>query len=467
MYKTPDNYFSRHAFPRGRLLTKIEDDLTIFVQLISSLSHSKKEVFEREFDAQYTTPHAVSEKTIKNHRTEMISLFGLTIETEDGFVEASARASLLVDSQNFQLFFKTFCSRFQFPNAINKSQETTKQIENGVRFRPAAFILQLLKEGDQRYGKGFKVGGSEISNLIFNDLRVTTGKISPAQLLESLVNLRGEEIQFDGDSKHNQHGREFLGYMFLAGLLDSDDERKTFFLNTKEISAIDYIISSDLFFEFPESYVTNAQVRKDVQLEWDIWYGDVNQIEQKKLASSGQTFDELGGSVITPTESTTTETSESTSTPTGLHKRQIGDIGEKIVFEYEVEQIQKIRPDKLGVVKIVSNDTSLGYDIQSVQFEDVSKKKLIEVKTTIRTFMPESDIMTFFPMSANEWETAKNYGDLYFIYRVFLTRDEAKIFVIQNPVEHEKLANVILEPLQYRVLVKPHAGTYLPEIKMR
>ncbi|MEK7142155.1 MAG: DUF3883 domain-containing protein [Patescibacteria group bacterium] len=126
-----------------------------------------------------------------------------------------------------------------------------------------------------------------------------------------------------------------------------------------------------------------------------------------------------------------------------------------------------MRPDKLGVVKIVSNDTSLGYDIQSVQLEDVSKKKLIEVKTTIRTFMPESEIMTFFPMSANEWETAKNYGDIYFIYRVFLTKDNAQIFVIQNPIEHEKAKNIIIEPLQYRVLVKPQAGTYLPEIKMR
>lgn len=42
-----------------------------------------------------------------------------------------------------------------------------------------------------------------------------------------------------------------------------------------------------------------------------------------------------------------------------------------------------------------------------------------------------------------------------------------QIFVIKNPVEHEKAKNIILEPLQYRVLVKPHAGSCLPEIKMR
>ncbi|MEK7142154.1 MAG: hypothetical protein AAB818_01050 [Patescibacteria group bacterium] len=262
MYQTPDEYFIRHAFPRGRMLRQIEDDLTIFVQFISSLSHNKKEDFEKKFDTQYSALHALSEKTIKNHRTEMISLFGLTIETEDDFVEASARTSLLVDSQNFQLFFKTFCNRFQFPNCINKSQETTKQLESGVKFKPASFILQMLKEADSKYGNNFKINGAEISNLIFNDVRVTTGKISPVQLLESLVSLREQKIQFNGDSNHTQHGREFLGYMFLAGLLDSDDDCRTFFLNHKELPAIDYVVTSNLFFEIPKEYITDAKVRK-------------------------------------------------------------------------------------------------------------------------------------------------------------------------------------------------------------
>jgi len=467
MYQTPEQYFLRHAFPRGRMLTKIEDDLTIFVQFITSLSHNKKVDFESKFDAQYSALLAVSEKTIKNHRTEMVSLFGLTIETEDGFIEASTRASLLVDTQNFQLFFKTFCNRFQFPNAINKPQETIKQLEQNVKFKPAPFILQILKEADAKYGNGFKVAGSEISNLMFNDLRVTRGEVTPTQLLDTIVSLREQKEQFNGDSNHSQHGREFLGYMFLAGLLDSDDERRTFFLNRKELHAIDYIISSDHFFEIPKKYATDAKVRKNVQLEWDIWYGDVSQIEAKKLASSEETIEELEEKTETTSSPLSIEGSSDVSTPAGFHKRQIGDIGEKVAYKYEVEQVQKIRPDKLGVVKIVSNDTSLGYDIQSVQLEDVNKKKLIEVKTTIRTFMPESEIMTFFPMSANEWETAKNYGDIYFIYRVFITRESAKIFVIQNPVEHEKAKNIIIEPLQYRVLVKPQAGSYLPEIKMR
>ncbi|MDB5224499.1 MAG: hypothetical protein JWO43_121 [Candidatus Adlerbacteria bacterium] len=449
------------------MLTKIEDDLTIFVQLIISLSHNKKANFEKEFDSRYSALRAVSEKTIKNHRTEMMSLFGLIKETEDGFIETSARALLLVETQNFQLFFKTVCHRFQFPNAINKSQETIRQLEQNVKFKPASFILQLLKEANTKYGEGFKITGAEVSNLIFNDLRVVAGAISPTQLLNTLVELRKQEEQFDGDSNHAQHGREFLGYMFLAGLVDSDDARRTFFLNLKELGAIDFIIYSDLFFEIPKEYTSSAKVRKETQLDWDIWYGDVSDIEIKKLSSSDATLEYIEEKIATISMPGTVEKNAGVSVPAGFHKRQIGDIGEGVAYKYEVEQIKKIRPDKLGVVKLVSNDTSLGYDIQSVQLEDVNKKKLIEVKTTIRTFMPESEIITFFPMSANEWETAKNYGNMYFIYRVFITKDSAQIFVIQNPVEQENAKNIIIEPLQYRVLVKPQAGTYLPEIKMR
>ena len=254
--------------------------------------------------------------------------------------------------------------------------------------------------------------------------------------------------------------------MFLGGFLNSNDNGKTFFLNQNEISAIDYIIASDLFFEIPITYMTDAKVRKETQIEWDIWYGDVSKLEVKKLASSEETLEDLVEKAESTIEQTTAPTPQ-TSAPATLQKREVGDIGERVVFAYEVEQVRKVRPDKLGIVKIVSNDTSLGYDIQSVEIPDVSKKKLIEVKTTIRTFMPESEIMTFFPMSANEWESAKNYGDIYSIYRVFLTRDKAQIFVIKNPIEQHRLGHVLVEPLQYRVLVKPQAGAYLPDINIR
>ena len=120
-----------------------------------------------------------------------------------------------------------------------------------------------------------------------------------------------------------------------------------------------------------------------------------------------------------------------------------------------------MRPDKLGLVKIVANDTELGYDIQSLEFADVNIKKFIEVKTTERTFPPAAEVLTYFPMSSNEWETARSQKDRYYIYRVFLTNKDPKIFVIQNPVSKEKAGHIILELLKYRVVVKKQAGEYI------
>ena len=63
---------------------------------------------------------------------------------------------------------------------------------------------------------------------------------------------------------------------------------------------------------------------------------------------------------------------------TGFHKEKSVILEKKVVFKYEVEQVQKKYAQvKLGVVKIVSNDTSLGYDIlNQYNLEDVSKKKI-------------------------------------------------------------------------------------------
>jgi hypothetical protein len=64
-------------------------------------------------------------------------------------------------------------------------------------------------------------------------------------------------------------------------------------------------------------------------------------------------------------------------------------------------------------------------------------------------------------MSSNEWETARNYGDKYYIYRVFLTTEGYEIFCVKNPVNMEKDGHIIVEPLQYRVILKKNSGKFI------
>jgi hypothetical protein len=447
------------------MLRQIEDDLTIFVQLVASLSGTKKEEFESKFDAEYKKLHALSDKTIKNHRTEMIKLFGLVIHNDDGIVEPSARTMNLITTQNFQLFFKTFCNRFQFPNCINKPQETIEQMKHGVSFKPAAFILEMLREAEAISGKTLRVSGPEISNVVFNDTRVTSGIVMPRQVAEQMISLRSEQHTFDGGSRMAQHGREFLGYMYLAGLLNVE-ENGSFSLNHNESRSSSFIIDrkKSIFFDVPQDYISNADVRKKTAREWEMWYGEVSSIEILRLEPSTETIEEFKDTAAKEVGMTAADVATE---PWIISRRDVGSVGEHVVLKYEKETIKRKRPDKAELVRIVSNDTSLGYDIQSIDLEDFSRKKLIEVKTTIRTFMPDSEIITFFPMSSNEWETARHNGDNYYIYRVFLTRESAKIFVIRNPVKEYGEGNIVVEPLSYRVLVKSEAGDYLSEIKMR
>jgi len=454
-YKTPPEQFYRCAFPRGRLLSKLEDDITIFANLFLSNANKPIAIFIENFVKEYKKIRKLAEKTIHNHRTEMNKLWGMTYIDENGYVQASNRIVTLIETQDFRLFFKSFCNKFQFPNCINKSHETIEQLSKKILFKPAKFILNLLILAEEKYGSGFSICGSEISNLIFNDLRVTKGDLSVSDVLSQIVKLRKEKIQFETGSYHNQHGREFLEYMFLAGLLLKDNKGH-FKLNMIEKTAIDLIIGNTTFFEFPTNYSTSLDIRKQTQHKWDLWFGELSSEEKVNLITPDSVFEKV-------TEKKQVPTKKGFRAPNQRLLIEIGDIGEQIVLKFEIEIIRKIRPDKVALVKRVSNDTSLGFDIQSLEPDNVNEKKYIEVKTTKRTFFPSQEIFTYFPMSSNEWETARNYGDKYYIYRVFLTPEGYKIFCVRNPIEMEKGGHIIIEPLQYRVILKKNCGKFISD----
>jgi hypothetical protein len=433
----------------------LEDDLAIFAQLIERHAHLKVKEFTEKFDTEYGDLNDSAKKTIQNHRTEMATLLGLILIDEDERVEPSRRVQQLNKTQDFTFFFKTFCHKFQFPNCINKSQETIKHIQHGVRFKPAAFILHMMREGVAKFGNSFSVSGNEVSNLVFNDLRVTTGQRTHSQVLKELIHLRESGVQFEGGSKISQHGREFLGYMTLAGLLKAEDNESHFSLNLQESDSIDYIQSSHEFFEIPQNYVDSTVVRKEMKKEWITWFDTVSEEEERAFSATAASLQ----TIVEKAESA--EEVPAYATPVEGSLKDIGDLGEMAVLKYERAKVAKVRPDKASLVRRVSNDTSLGFDIQSFDCDDIDVRKLIEVKTTKRIFVPSNEkIISFFPMSSNEWAAAKNYKDNYYIYRVFLTSSETRIFIVKNPVQKEAEGTVFKEPLEFRVFLKEGSGTF-------
>lgn len=452
LYTIPPEYYYRCAFPRGRLLTQMEDDLTAFVQIIVRNRGKHIEQFNKDFDTEYSKYRAGKEKTIENYRTEMITLFGLVYVTPEGIVQPSERTLLLWDNQDFYLFFKSFADKFQFPNAINSTHFTIERIQKGIKIKPASFILKFMKAGIARYGKGFSVTGSEVSNLIFNDLRVTTGKSSPEDVLDIFISNRNSNTRYESGSNPNQHGREFMGYLVLANLVLIDNEDNIFKLNLNEESSIESIINNEYIFNFPADYTTSLEVRKQTDQEWELWYGSVENVEESRFTTPVNTFQEVIGE----------EVEQGTYPEPILPKlKNIGDLGENIVLKYEKTNISAIRPDKVVLVAKVSHDTTLGYDIQSLELDDISVKKHIEVKTTIRTYPPDSVVLTWFPMSANEWSAAKSYGESYYIYRVFLVSKDAKLFIVKNPAKKEQEGLLTLEPTDYKVILNNDCGQFV------
>lgn len=130
--------------------------------------------------------------------------------------------------------------------------------------------------------------------------------------------------------------------------------------------------------------------------------------------------------------------------------KQLGDRGEHIVMEAEIERlmhersISKTKASKLA--KHVSRESdSYGYDILSVNPDGT--KRYIEVKAT----QGKVGDMTFY-YTANELATAKKYGKAYYLYIVYeITTKSPKIWMLQNPFLKDKLE---LVPIKYRVNLK-------------
>lgn len=148
-----------------------------------------------------------------------------------------------------------------------------------------------------------------------------------------------------------------------------------------------------------------------------------------------------------------------------LNTKEIGDEGEFIVYSLEKEEVGKTRPDLLGLVRIVSNDTSLGFDIQSVY--ESGMKKYIEVKTTKRNFTPsEFGATAYFTISYNEWLTAQQHGKNYFIARVIIAKERLSIFVIENPYKEFEEGKIKLYSTEYRLIYQENSGKFVIKDKV-
>lgn len=122
-----------------------------------------------------------------------------------------------------------------------------------------------------------------------------------------------------------------------------------------------------------------------------------------------------------------------------------GLLGEQYVLETERKRLRKLgREDLASLVEWTSQiSVNHGYDIHS--FEEDGEDRLIEVKSTSGTGKS-------FDISINEWETAKEYGVKYHIYRVMQVRTSSPNHIeIKDPWNLERKGLISITPNGYRI----------------
>lgn len=454
MYSIPPEYYLRLHFERSRFSRRFEDMLLLLAVQVADMGTMPKEEFDHLLDEviRKNNPPNTKEKTIRNQRTEMIRLYGL-VKYGDGVVAPGKRLALLAKNQDIPQFFKSFCKRFQFPGGFLKPGKVSELVKNKVRFKPASYLLRILLAGESKHGD-FALSSAEATHFIFNDKRVTVDGENVGTVVSKILEFREKNEELDRTSDVIRYARDFLNYMVDANLLN--EVEGMYFLNHQEEKSIRSIIADKDFFDgytevVKEDGSWDTEEYRKVDSTWSEWFADA-QGEEELETPTLALIDEHSF----PSEYKKIKDLLSKGISKANILKAIGDEGEKIAYEHESEFLGKYKKEYADLVKVVSNEIGLGYDLLSVYPTEQKKPKHIEVKTTKKNF--DTGAIIPFLMTSNEWGVAKKLGEDYYIYRVIITKDGYTIFAIKNPYGVYKDGEIKLEPITYRIIYTDKAG---------
>lgn len=449
VYKIPDEYFFRIHHVRPRFKSDIENVLIYMAEEISKVGERPTSDFVSAVNAAiYRYPgNAHRElKTINNWRTEISALFGF-IEHSDTTDRPGRRAIELAERQDLVECFKVFLYNFQYPGAHIKPSNVLEQIEAGIRFKPAQYILNVLRYANRDGGNAFGLTKSEACHCIFNDLRVTRDNEGAEKTYERILHNRRNGCEYDQTGDVIRYAGDIIDYMEIANLLKTYDSRM-YYLNTLEEEAIiKFCESTEWFSEYDRMIENRAGSMQEVKDCTAGWFSYVNRDIQNTdfatdilayIASDADELKTLKDNISNGQDAKLTDLIDRDSE---LQRRiasyydtfttkDIGDIGENLVHGHECMRV-KIggREDLIHLIKRIPAQFAVGYDISSVELDE--RKRYIEVKTTI-----SSKPLHFnrIHLTKNEWNTASSTHDRYYIYRLLLSKTEKKLFLLQDPV---------------------------------
>ena len=164
------------------------------------------------------------------------------------------RAIELAKKQDIVEFFKYYLYSFQYPGAHLKVQEISKEIEAGIHFKPAQYILSVLKYAEESTGKRQYITKAEACHCIFNDLRCTRDNEAPEKVWKRITENRANKVEYDETGDVIRYAGDILDYMEIANLLAAYGG-KNYYINTLENEAVLKFVNSTEWFNQYDGFI--------------------------------------------------------------------------------------------------------------------------------------------------------------------------------------------------------------------
>jgi hypothetical protein len=461
-YNIPEEYYFRIHHVRPRFKGDIENVLIYMAEEISRVGELPTDEFISKVNVaiyDYVGNAHRELKTINNWRTEISSLFGF-IEHTEKTDKPGRRAIELATNQDLVECFKVFLYNFQYPGSHIKPKGVLEQIKAGVHFKPAQYILKLLRYATEVEQGTIGITKYEICHCVFNDLRVIRDNEGVEKTWQRISNNRKNRLEYDQTGDVVRYAGDIVDYMEIANLLKTYDSRM-FYLNTlEEDSVIKFCESTEWFSEYDVMIKKQSGDLESVKDCSKGWFEYVN----RDIHDTDFSTDILAYIATDEEELKSLKDNASYVEGDSLHvemisrekildkrivsdyefftTKDIGDIGESLVHGHECMRVkQGGREDLIHLIKRIPTQYAVGYDISSIELDE--RKRYIEVKTTISSKPLHFNRVH---LTKNEWNTASSTHDRYFVYRLMLSKTERKLFLLQDPVGLYKMDMIDMVP---------------------
>ncbi len=452
-YNIPDKDYLRIHFVRPRFKSNIENVLLYMANECCKIEPCPwKEYAEKINTAIRLFPGNadLTQKTIDNWRTEISALCAFYNEDKVSDITKTSKLSFFLnENQDLTQFFKFLMLSFQFPGGHIKPADNIELIANGVKFKPAQFIIRVLMAGnellaEQGSEKEMSISDEEATYCILNDLQVTTGKRTPKEVAEIILSNRKNNLHYynrkdphvlnsKGEPRTKgdvvRYAGDIMDYMEIASLLERRMDGY-FILKPNSLSDLTAFVEDKSYFDGYQSFygVKNLtpSMLAPIEEEW-FTYVD-NLVDPNKFKTDIR-------SIVDTTEleivfnDRITEIIESSKTTT----KDIGNIGESIIYSHEKQRLKIAGYENLlHLIAIVDSPSyHPGFDIDSLEGDGSNHHRYIEVKTTISR---QKINLYSFHMSPNEWYVAETHREHYCVYRLMLSAQDKTLYVLRNPV---------------------------------